>query len=138
MTLEAEIVLQLHVLCEAPFEVKNDGIGHLNVIPIIGGSFDGLIKGEIVSGGADWNTAREGGISHVFAKYLIKTDDGHFIAIENEGKICWEKEDFIKTSPRFQVAQDSPYHWLNSGVYVGSLGVCSKENAVDITIYRLK
>lgn len=138
MTLEADIVIKLHVVCEAPYEVKNDGIGHLNVIPIIGGSFDGKIKGTVVPGGADWNTSREGGTSHVFAKYMLKTEDGYFIAIENEGKIHWESEDFIKTTPRFQVAKDSPYSWLNHGVYVGSLAAMANENAVDITIYRLK
>lgn len=138
MKLEAEVVVKIHVQCDTHMEVKEDGIGYLNVIPIVGGTFDGMIKGTVVSGGADWNTTLVGGISHVFAKYLLKTEDGIYIAIENEGKIRWENHDLIKTSPRFQVDRNSSYDWLNSGVYVGSLEVSGESNAVDITIYRLK
>lgn len=137
MTLTAEQILILHVRCEQTMEVKNDGSGYLRVIPIVGGTFEGKINGEVVSGGADWNTARENGIAHVFAKYLIKTDDGEFIAIENEGKIRFEEKSVIKTSPRFQADAAGKYAWLNSGVYVASLEVGKQEGQVEITVFKL-
>lgn len=137
MTLDAELIVKLHVQCEQTMEVKNDGSGYLRVIPIVGGTFEGKISGVIVPGGADWNTTRENGIAHVFAKYLIKTDDGEFIAIENEGKIKFEEKSIIKTSPRFQADTSGKYAWLNSGVYVASLEGGKQEGQVEITVYKL-
>jgi hypothetical protein len=137
MILEAEMILKLSVQCESTMEVRSDGAGYLRVIPIVGGSFEGKICGEIVSGGADWNTSRDNGIAHVFAKYLLKTEDGEYIAIENEGKIRFEDQSIMKTTPRFQADISGKYAWLNSGVYVGSLDAGKKENQVEITIYKL-
>jgi len=137
MILEAEVIMKLQVQCSECLEVKNDGSGYLRVIPIIGGTFEGKINGEVVQGGADWNTSRENGTGHVFAKYLIKTDDGEYIAIENEGKININDKSYIKTSPRFQVDTTSKYSWLNSGVYVASLDGGKKEGQVEITIYKM-
>lgn len=136
MKLEAELIMKLHVECERSMDVKNDGSGYLRVIPIIGGTFEGKINGVIVAGGADWNTAREDNTAHVFAKYLLRTTDGEFIAVENEGKIGPEDND-IKTSPRFQADSTGKYAWLNRGVYVASLQAGNKEGQVEIIVYQL-
>ncbi len=138
MNLESEIIMQLKVQCTPLLEVGDDGRGDLRVIPIIGGTFDGKLRGEVVSGGADWNTDLGEGLAHVFAKYLLKTEDGEYIAIENEGKINFNSSGFIKTTPRFQVSSTGKYAWLNTGVYVASLDGGKEEGQVEITIYRLK
>ncbi len=137
MTLEAELIMKLYVQCESTMEVRDDGSGYLRVIPIVGGSFEGKLNGVIVSGGADWNTTRENGVAHVFAKYLLRTEDGEYIAIENEGKIRFDEQSMIKTTPRFQADSSGKYAWMNYGVYVGSLDAGKKENQVEITIYRM-
>lgn len=137
MVLDAEIIMKIHVQCEKAIDVKNDGSGYLRVIPIVGGTFEGKLNGAVVAGGADWNTEKENNIYHAFAKYLLKTDDGEFIAIENEGKMDAKDNRFIKTSPRFQADAKGKYAWLNSGVYVGSLDIGEKEGQIEITIYRL-
>ena len=139
MNLEAEKIIKLYVQCERDLEVRDDGSGFLRVIPIIGGHFEGVINGIVMAGGADWNTTKENKIAHVFAKYLLKTEDGEYIAIENEGKIDYNEEArMIKTVPTFQVDHNSKYAWLNSGVYVGQLESGEKEWQVEITIYKLK
>jgi len=138
MTLDAELIMKLHVICEMNMDVKNDGSGYLRVIPIVGGTFEGEIRGTIVPGGADWSTAGEYDVSHVFAKYLLKTEDGEYIAVENEGKITGSNHSKIKTSPRFQADAKGRYSWLNSGVYAASLEAGQGEGQVEIEIYRLK
>lgn len=138
MILEAEEILRIHVECGKNIEIKEDGSGYLRVIPIIGGWFEGKINGTIVPGGADWNTQKSNGISHVFAKYVLRTEDGECIAIENEGKIDFrQNEQRIKTVPTFQADHESRYAWLNTGVYVGELGGGKEEGQVEIVIYRL-
>lgn len=137
MKLEAKEILHLHVICGKDMEVKEDGRGYLRVIPIVGGTFDGIVSGTIVPGGADWNTTYREGVAHVFAKYLLKTEDGIYIAIENEGKIDFNKEARIRTVPKFQVSNDSSLAWLNIGVYVGELNFGEKPGQIEIVIYQL-
>ena len=137
MKLEAEIIMKLHVKCGRDMEVGDDGKGFLRVIPIQGGSFDGMIKGEIIPGGADWNTSYQNGGAHVYAKYLLRTDDGIYISVENEGMIKAGEETQIKTTPCFQVRHDSRYSWLNSGIYAGSLTGGVNEGEVEITFYKM-
>ena len=137
MMLEAEKIMTLTVQCAPCYEVKENLEGYLRVIPIVGGTFDGKLKGKIISGGADWNTEKKDGVSHVVAKYMIQTEDGCYISVENVGVIHWEDDAVIKTVPRFSTSMDSKYKWLNYGVYVGGLKVLA-DNQVEITVYALK
>ncbi|BCJ97915.1 DUF3237 domain-containing protein [Anaerocolumna chitinilytica] len=135
--LEAEEILHIQVECSEPLPVKDGLDGYLRVIPITGGTVSGKITGEVISGGADWNTEKAGQCSHAFAKYLLRTDDGEYIAIENEGIIAHGSDSFIKTSPRFTADKNGKYAWLNQGVYAGSLQPGEGKISVVIRIYRL-
>lgn len=93
----------------------------------------------MVPGGADWNTTRDDGTAHVFAKYLLKTSDGEFIAIENEGLIDPNSESVIKTKPTFVANNTGKYRDLNHGVYVGELSATpDTKDSIDIVIYKLR
>ncbi len=136
--LDAELVLCLNVECTELLDVGGNFDGHLRVIPIVGGTFTGVVDGEVVSGGADWNTEKSDGYAHVFAKYVLKTVDGEYIAIENEGVIAdFNDNSIIRTKPSFNVSKNSKYSFLNAGVYVGSLESGEKENSVKIKIYKM-
>lgn len=137
MMLEAEKIMTLTVQCAPCYEVKENLEGYLRVIPIVGGTFDGKLKGKIISGGADWNTEKKDGVSYVAAKYMIQTDDGCYISVENVGMIHWEDDAVIKTTPRFSTSMEGKYKWLNYGVYAGGLRVL-EDNLVEITVYALK
>lgn len=140
MQLEAELVLELEVELGQTQEVGNTPNGFLRLIPITGGTFSGPnIKGNILSGGYDWNTTRHDHTAHAFAKYAIQTDDGVIISVENEGVLDAEAPNsVIKTTPRFEV-EDGKYEWLRSGVFVGSLEAGATEiPSVCIKIYKLK
>ena len=131
MKLEADLIFKIHVNCE-----KSIPVGNMNVIPIVGGTVEGKIKGVVVPGGADWNTRVDENTSHVFAKYLIKAENGINIAIENEGYISDDHSE-IKTVPRFKVDSNCEFSWLNSGVYVGALEAGKEEGQVEIIIYKM-
>lgn len=138
--LPADEVMRLRVQIAAPQIVGPTGQGWLQVIPIVGGTFTGKeLSGRVVPGGADWNTSRDDGVAHVFAKYLLQTSDGEYIAIENEGWITRDSTARIKTRPTFAASTTGKYHHLNSGVYVGELSVTPDVNdSVDIVIYKLR
>ena len=76
----------------------------------------------------------------MFAKYLLQTDDGVYIAIENLGYkyTRQEKNTLIQTCPSFH-APRGRYEWLNYGGYVGSLSGSTVDGVrgVDIKIYKM-
>lgn len=147
--LDAELVMELRVDCpeEDRLVVGGNDWGYLKVIQIKGGHFEGeKLRGQVISGGADWNLGvggdREDTVRSrtVFAKYLLQTDDGVFIAIENLGYkyVDQDKNTLIQTTPTFR-APRGRYEWLNYGVYVGSLSGSTVDGVrgVDIRIYKM-
>ncbi|MGL5436277.1 MAG: DUF3237 domain-containing protein [Lachnospiraceae bacterium] len=146
--LDAELIMKVRVDCpeDQRLVVGDNDFGYLRAIMITGGSFTGKLSGKVLPGGADWNTGfgkgRFDGTTSVriFAKYLLQTDDGELIAIENLGYRDKRKPEqpYIVTTPSFH-APSGKYEWLNYGVYVGSL-VGSVENGVrgvNLEIYRM-
>lgn len=139
MNLKADHIMTIQVQCGKSYDIKEEGRGYLRVIPIEGGTVEGKVRGEVVPGGADWNTTLDSdfNLAHVFAKYLLKTSDGEYIDVQNEGIIKGDSDSKIKTSPRFKADLKGKYAWLNDGVYAASLEVGNKEGQVIITVYKL-
>jgi len=144
--LDAELILELSVDIEPPYVVGQTRRGYTKVIPISGGTFRGeRLRGEILPGGADWNTvfgpdpAGTGGIRQVFAKYTIRTEEGACIAVENEGwkSMDPERNTRIATVPKLQTAAPE-LDWLNWGVYVGELIPRPDGSGVTLRFYRMK
>ena len=135
--LEAEIIMSLNVKCSEAFEIGCGTEGLSRVIPIIGGRFAGKLSGDIISGGADWNTENSEHATHVFAKYLLHTVDGEYIGIQNEGMIDFQDNQLIRTFVRFNASKDGNYAWMNTGVYVGNLSGGEQLHEVSINIYKM-
>lgn len=146
--LDAELIMKLRVDCpeDQRLVVGDNDFGYLRAIMITGGSFSGKLSGKVLPGGADWNTGFgdgrfEGKASvRIFAKYLLQTDDGELIAIENLGFRDRRKQEqpYIITTPSFH-APRGRYEWLNYGAYVGSLEGTADNGVrgVNIKIYRM-
>lgn len=121
--------------------------GQRRIIPITGGSFRGpRIRGELVSGGWDWNLSRSDGAGTVEAAYYLKTDDGVLIRIVNSGvgaagppstDAATGESFFMFTHPSFE-APTGKYDWLNRAMFVGTLGARkNSQNAVLIRVFQL-
>jgi hypothetical protein len=107
-------------------------LGSRNIIPITGGTFGGMgtaasVEGEVIPGGADFQLTPTGGSFQIEARYAMRTDDGDLISVRNCGG-------FGGTVPRFEVALDSPYAYLNDGDYFGRIGVSI--GAVIISVFE--
>lgn len=122
--------------------------GMRRVIPITGGTFEGLrIRGTVLPGGADWNLSRSDGAGSVDASYYLRTHDEVLIRITNQGvggdrpaapaDPDAPERFFMFTSPRFE-APIGPYDWLNRGTYIGTLGARKAvANAVLIRVFHV-
>lgn len=112
---ELEHVLDLKVTLGQAFNVGQTAQGNRFVIPITGGTFEGpRIKGEVLSGGADYQLQHKGR-TDLEAIYCIRTDDGVTIHIRNKGIITGN---YFYCSPTFEAPLDSKYAWINDGIYV--------------------
>ncbi len=134
--MNGEKIFTLQVKCGPWMVIGDTKEGQLRVIPIIGGHFTGQLHGTIVPGGADWNTQRNQYVSYAFAKYVIQTDDGQYISVENEGEIDDRKSVPFITKPTFQVDKNSQYSWLNDNEFEGRLSFGEKDGEIMIEIYR--
>jgi hypothetical protein len=85
--------------------------GPRNIIPITGGELTGRITGKVLPGGADYQNLSPP--ATIDARYLWQTADGEIIIVRNGGP-------FGSLVPTFEVRVDSPYAWLNTGMYLSS------------------
>ncbi|MFJ4620806.1 DUF3237 domain-containing protein [Streptomyces sp. NPDC088812] len=122
------------------------------MIPIIGGTCTGPeASGLVLPGGADWNLVREDGVTHLWARYTLRTEDGHHLMITNEG---WGTQDeatmerifaggggapadwYCRTNPRFEAGK-GPYAWMNHTLFVGDLRPPTRGDQVTIDVHRV-
>jgi len=79
-------VFDLRVKVGPAQELGEFGGGRRRVIPIVGGDISGQgIRGEVLPGGADWQTLRADGVTLLVARYTLRMDDGQVVGIINTG-----------------------------------------------------
>ncbi|HPF51992.1 MAG TPA: DUF3237 domain-containing protein [Draconibacterium sp.] len=118
--------------------------GTRRIVPILGGTFEGnKIKGEVLSGGEDWQNVRQDGDSELYARYLLKTDDGFIIQVINQVLIHMDvgKQPYVRSVIDLEAPNDSKYDYLNHSIFIGTLQVPNLKEGEDpyviIGVYRL-
>ena len=143
---DVEFVVQLNVNISGAYTVGETPRGKRTVIPITGGTFEGpLLKGTVMSGGADYQLAnKEGNRTELEAIYSIKTDDGVHIHVRNRG-IIYQGPDaygqptfYFKAAPQFEAPADSRYAWLNNSLYVCAPAPKSIPGGITLNVWRVK
>jgi hypothetical protein len=81
----AEPFLLLEVEVGVASQIGHIGAGARRFIPITGGRVSGAIHGEIIPGGADWQTIHDDGTLQVEAHYALRTANGAVIEVTSNG-----------------------------------------------------
>ena len=131
--LEFLATLEIHVA--APVEVGPTPSGQRRLIPLLGGTVQGpKLNGSILPGGADFQSVRSPTFTDIHARYVIETDDGDRIYVENTGIRVASPEDiaalvrgepvdpqrvYFRSAPRFETSAAS-WQWLNERLFVGT------------------
>jgi len=79
------LCLNLEVEVGKPIDVGATPSATRRFIPLIGGTFSGDAHGEVLAGGADWQTVRPDGTLEIAAHYLLKTNAGGLIEVSSIG-----------------------------------------------------
>ncbi|MAP95273.1 MAG: hypothetical protein CMK07_10020 [Ponticaulis sp.] len=118
------LVMEGKVDIGLPRAMGETPLGLRREIPITGGAFTGPdITAEVLPGGSDWQLQRKDGGLEIVAEYTLKTDDGEFIKVRNQGisfRPSETREGYTMTTPQFE-APEGKYQWLNEAVFVGTL-----------------
>src|SRR3954465_12842333 len=128
-------VMELRVRVGAPIDVGDVAAGRRRVIPILGGVFEGPgLRGTVIDGGADWQIIRRDGVTELDTRYMLKTDAGQLVYIQNPGirhappavtakLLAGQDVDpaqvYFRTAPRFETAAPELQH-LTRSIFVAS------------------
>ena len=151
-TTQLEFAFEIKIKVEAGkgLEAGNTPKGFRRMIPITGGSFEGLnIKGEVMPGGYDFQLLRNDNVMEIDAWYVLQTDDGALITIVNRGlrhanaEVMQQMADCIEVSPSLYYFRSVPqfetgskkYDWLNKTVFLAN-GI-RKPAEVIISVFKI-
>lgn len=128
-------LIRLSVQVEPPKLVGEGPLGDRKFIAIVGGEFEGeKLRGKILPGGGDWIVERQDKIAQLDARYVLETDDGALIYVQDQGlrhgpadtmarlaqgEPVDPHDYYFRTHARLETG-DSRYAWLNQRVFVGS------------------
>lgn len=151
MTPQLELVFELNGVLEPTVMIGETPHGTRRTVPITGGTFEGPnFRGTMLRGGADWQVVRSDGVAELHALYVLETDDGVRIQVENHGlrhgpeavmrrlaaaEPVDPSEYYFRAAPRFS-APAGKYEWLNK-----SLFLCTGTRAplgIHLWFYRVK
>lgn len=135
----AELALEINALLGPVVNLGPTANGQRRIIPITGGWFKGpRIEGEVIAGGADWQTTRADGCTVLEAIYTIRAKDGTTIPVRNVGLIAPRPDGktYIRTVPSFDAPRGA-HDWLNQSVFLGTLEVPEPGKRVRIRAFRV-
>jgi hypothetical protein len=145
----AEFAFEFHVNLLPAVVVGDTPSGRRQYIPIAGGTIAGpKFRGEVLSGGWDYQLALSNGCSWLSADYFIRAADGPIIHVLNEGPSCNVAGERSLFRPRFE-APKGAYEWMSRGTFVATLEVERPEpqtpagppaspRAIRLKIYQVK
>ncbi len=129
------LAFTINVQVGPPTELGQVPRGRRRVIPILGGTFEGPnIRGKVVPGGADWQIVRADGFAELDTRYMLQTDGGQLIYIQNAGirhappdvtkkLLAGEPVDpsqvYFKTVPTFETSAPE-LQWLTRSIFIGT------------------
>ena len=142
---KTEFMWEAKVKIANMINVGDSKYGVRRVIPITGGTFSGpKIKGEVLTGGEDWQLVRPDGDTELNARYLLKTTDGVVIQVVNKALIHTDaktKAFYCKSVIDLEAPKNSPYDYLNHSIFIGTLTMPQlkpgEEPYVVIGVYKL-
>ena len=130
-----EYLATIVVDVDTPQEIGATPSGRRRLIPIVGGTVSGpFISGRILPGGADFQSIRSDTFTDIHARYVIATDEGETIYVENTGIRTGSADDiaalaqglpvdpariYFRSVPRFETAAPR-LDWLNTRLFIGT------------------
>jgi hypothetical protein len=150
MRMHLEYELTYNATLKDPVAVGAGPYGTRLVYEVTGGSVDGKrLKGQVLTGGADWLLVGTDGWGRLDVRAQFLTDEGAAIYAAYYGMIEMNEnvqramtagsstdygDQYFRTSPRFETG-DPRYSWLNHTLFVAEGRIVP--HAVEYKVYRV-
>jgi len=137
--LHTELLFTATVAVDPTIDLGPSALGDRRLVPIVSGTFAGpRMKGEILTGGIDWQLLRADKVARIEAHYVLKTDDEVLIRVINcgfrygppevmqrlaAGDPVDPSEYYFRAAPIFD-APCGRYDWLNRSLFISRNGRC--------------
>jgi hypothetical protein len=134
-TPKLSLAMTLTVQVGPPTELGEVPRGRRRIIPILGGTFEGPnVRGKVLPGGADWQIVRADGLAELDTRYMLQTDAGSLVYIQNAGirhappdvtkkLLAGQPVDpsqvYFKTVPTFETSAPE-LQWLTRSIFIGT------------------
>lgn len=118
-----------------PIDLGEGPHGRRRVIPILGGTFEGnRLSGRVLPGANDYQIIRRDGVLELEARYVIESNDGALIYVENRGlrdgpadllaaqargELVDHSQIYFRAAPRFETAAPR-YQWLTRRLFISA------------------
>ena len=118
-----------------PLDVGSSALGQRRLIPILSGELRGpLLNARVLPGGADFQLVQSATQMTIQARYVVETDRGERVYIENTGlrvaapeviaelnagRVVDPALVYFRTTPRFETASPA-LSWLMSALFIGT------------------
>lgn len=151
MTPTLELVTRLSIDVGRPVEAGTTGRGLRRIIPITGGRAEGPgFAGTIEPGGNDVQVIRPDGVAEIEARYIVTTDTGSHVFIDNvgvrhaspeamarivRGELVDPAEVYFRSVPRFET-DDPELAWLERDLFVAT--GARFPDGVRIDVFRVR
>jgi hypothetical protein len=142
---ELEFAFEVCAQVGTPLDIGNTPWGHRKIIPITGGTLQGLgMDGRILPGGSDWQIVRLDGVIELHARYTAEIAGQGLLYIVNKGirhaapeimarlsagESLDESLYYFRTVPRFETAAPE-LAWLMRSIFVGT----ARRNPHDVRV----
>jgi hypothetical protein len=141
------LLYRLEALLDVPLDFGVTPKGRRRVVSYAGGTFAGMISGELVPGGGDWQLLRDDGTASADIRYTLRTDSGALLLVYSTGVRHGDPDvlarlgrgepvDADEYTFRTQLSietSDAELAWLNDGVFIAVGG--REPNAVVYEVY---
>jgi hypothetical protein len=133
--LHTELLFTATVAVDPTIDLGPSALGDRRLVPIVSGTFAGpRMKGEILTGGIDWQLLRADKVARIEAHYVLKTDDEVLIRVINcgfrygppevmqrlaAGDPVDPSEYYFRAAPTFD-APTGRYDFLNRALFVST------------------
>ena len=140
------VVTDLVANVTSPIDIGETPHGRRRVIPISGGTVSGpRLNGRMLPGGADFQIWRSDGCNEIHARYVLESDAGALIYVENTGLRHGPKDAmdrlargepvdpaliYFRTVAHFETAAPE-FVWLTRGIFI-----CSGARFLDRVVIR--
>lgn len=104
-----ELLFELEARVGPPQSLGATPMGERRLVPILGGHFQGRLKGKVLPGGADWQILRSDGFADIDARYQLETNEGHCIEVRSRGLRHGPPDVIAKLAAGEPVSRDAYY-----------------------------